>query len=428
MSNSIETLDAEDNSIDHLLITSIGTHWHQNGLLMDDSLDAKNRKKIRFKRFFTNLATAIQIPKAALSLYLGWDCHWYLKYSGDYIRGLGSQAIWFYMNLAFIVVCFASLFLPSVCQRYWSLSWFEIFEAMSGRRPLSVLKLDDHYIKMLLMVTRPILQILDFLLYFPYVSAVGFGLFYFLHYKTLEAAFLAVFWGCHAIVWITAAARALIPGAYLAVFSFYVRFRSNQIVERIKIIEASLAPSRRQLSNSLAPSRRRLSTFMLSSKVENVLAEQRHLVAQIRSCDRLYRRITALLIPYNGFPILCTLYAFQHSNGFHERLLMLYFFIVAISLTSSYYLLGGMVARATSASYVAWSRAAARLAFLSRQNKKLFAPRLSPRTGLHLLRLLETLTAKKHRVGISCYHWFVLKDFNLIKVNPKFSILITNKL
>lgn len=402
---SNESVDSEENSLNFLLINSIGTHWHENGLLKNASLDSKKRKKARFRRVFSSLTTAIQIPKAAVSLYLGWDCLWYLKYSGDYFIGFGSQAIWFYMNLTIIVVCTASLFLPSFCQKYWSSNWFEIFGAMSGRTPLTALKLDEKYVKKLLMVSRPILQFLDFVLYFPYISAGGFALVYFLEYKSWEAAILAGFWGGQAVVWIGAAARALIPGAYLAIFSFYVRFRSNQIVERIKEIEASVAPSRR-----------RHSTFLISQKVENVLADQRHLVDQIRSCNRLYRQITALLIPYNGFPVLCSLYASQHSNGVHERLLMVYIFIVAGLLTSSYYLMGGMVARATRANYVAWTKAAARLAFLSRQKKKLFVPRLNVRTGLHLLGLLEMLTAKKHRVAVSCLHWFVLKDFNFFKV------------
>lgn len=132
----------------------------------------------------------------------------------------------------------------------------------------------------------------------------------------------------------------------------------------------------------------------------------------IRSCNRLYRHLTAVFIPTFALTILLVLFGIQAGQKPSERLLLAFFNVVFFLVTSIFFVAAGFVNKAVKKHYVAWMPASARLCYHKGRRAK-----LPLTTRWQLLTFLESMSSRKHKIGFTCLHWFALSHFTLMKVS-----------
>lgn len=385
-----------DKKFRHLLAPSAAEIWTKH-------LPSNSTKGRRFLPSKRNALIVCLILKFSLSLWLGWDCHWFQKYAGDFFVGFDSKPIWFYMNIANIVVFIQDLLIPKICNKYFDVEWFEVFKSVSGRNSLKNLEIRcERRLLKFLKISRIVFFGLEQSHLPGYFVGIGFALLFAWKYQTFEVIGLALVWGGPYIAWAAPATRQfiLVP-AYFGLFCLYASFRFQSLSETLK----SMA-SRQMAGNSLE------SQALTLIRIRKLLESQHRLVEQIRSCNRLYRHVTAVFIPMGAFGVLATIFGFQDGKGMAGKVFIAIVGLGAFASLSVYFVAAGMVSRAVKRCRLAWT--SAKFCF-SAQPQNHSNSRLSLRTQLKLLSVLEHLTSKRNKVGFSCLHWFALSNFTFLK-------------
>lgn len=393
---SISSSDSDPNSkFSSQFVDSIGSHWTKSGLL---------NSRIDFSRILTISSLILMTAKSAYGLRCGWHCRRYQMYFGDFFSVFGSQPIWLYLNLTVTVTPLVGLITPLLTRRFFSQEWFGIFSCLSGQMSLTNLRLSEVSISKLLYFAKVINLFINFTTYVPHLASAGFALLYFFKFQTVESFFLSLFWGLHFFVQARAVGAAvMIPPQYLALFCYYVNLRSRELSKKI----SDLIPKK-----SISKGKELFQRKLVSSEIESIISDQQHMFKQIRDCNRLYRHLAATIIPPMTGGALGMIYALQKSEGFVEKVFLLYFVVVATLLVAAFFAAGEIVSRAVKKLYRNWNNANVQTTFFSKT-------RISFRARWHLLLTLEFLASKRYRVGLKCLHWFVLKSFTFMKVNIK---------
>lgn len=420
----------------------VSSYWHQFHLLPDNNKDdncsnsheendkcsnsrEKNDKWYNSRWFLDSLAL-LHVFKISLSLWLGWENRNYQKYSGDLYAAFGSQALWLYTNLMLLAVVVQTPLIPVLCRKYFDPNWFVVFECLSvapsvdlGRHPK--LKKFVAMSRRLFRMTKITIELTPWLCTAAVVSINV------LREPALDSALLTAFWALlYFKVARPAVGRAFVPFTSFFLFCRFASLRFFVLSTRILSLKSTRIRNPKQ-------------SRMMKSRLISLLRDQKRLVGQVRSCNRLYRHVTAVYVPVIAACALATTFGIQKADGLKEKWILAYMMTVSAMVGSAYFVAAGMVSGAVKRCYLAWCSArvdlcacAAQVGFCAcaegqdchcagvGQNCNCACAKnqiqsIPLATQLKLLAALEQLSPKKFKIGFTCLHWFALTPNALLK-------------
>lgn len=340
--------------------------WKRYHLLETKSGDSKSR--LVENRLFAEILTIIHVLKYSLSLRRGWQAKSLQQYSGDFYASFDSQPIWLYFNLASIAIFGLTLIEPFISRKYHDSKWFGVFDSLDGRITGAVGLSDKNLQKKFLILSKFCFRFVHILLkLLPYLITISFAIITFIHYQTFKVGLLILFWATLFFFALqSVAGRVIVPPVYLLLFCLYSSYRIIILSKSLQFIQ-----------------NRRLLQHWNQKRIRRAVAEQERIVAEIRSCNRLYRHLTALLVPVTAFTGLTLTFVTQNASGPGEKVVFAFLAICSLFLSSGYFLAAAIVSRAVRNCYLAWNSAICRLCLCKQPNNQQFT--LPLRTQLKLL-------------------------------------------
>lgn len=375
------------------------SYWIRFHLLRDEE---NSITSIVDKRWFVDAIVLVNLAKNLLSLWFGWSAKAFQKYSGDFFASFDSEPIWLYLNAASVVVFLQTFLIPFLCRKHLEHQWLSGFFDQKTNGSLlekDLLRRYQKFSKFLFRITDLAIKVS------PFVVAGSFCIARILFEFNKESIVLSVAWSAIYFLGLrTGAGRVFVPPLFFILFCLRTSLGFRQLSSRIRRL-GEFNPRLRPLAN------------WIDKKVLSANECQNGIFEEIRSCNRLYRQVTAIFIPVVAFTMLSLTFGIQNTEKFGEKVFLGYIGLFAFLIVIVYYLAAGMVNRAVKRCFVAWHYSLCRVSLgeadESRKQRRFLLPL---KQQLKLLASLEYMSSKRMRVGFSCLHWFSFSNFSLIKV------------
>lgn len=378
------------------VIRQTDNNWVKFGLVKTSKNECKNEYVVLSKRF-GSLCALIYIYLFLSSLYMGWDCKWYLKYSANFWVVFDSKLVWFYCCLLSSLVLLQNIVTPRVVSKFWTPDWVALTDDNQIDDWLDLLSTKPGQVVLLrkrfAYFSKNVFRVLAlFLRLEPSVPTVLCGLLFYrfrdsLDLKLLSAALLA---------WLLFTANGFVclscigvPFAYFVIFCYRIR--------------TLLFLTRKDLKRCL--SRRSRSPDLTKKRLDRNIQSQAKLCRLVVSCNRLVRHFTAVTLAVLLLTSITFIYVAQRANNLFEMFVFVLTGAVTIFLSATAFLVANVINAAIKDIVTVF--------YQTSSNREL---RLSVSARWQILSTPEYLNSKRNRIGFSCLHWFRLSHFTFVKV------------